>query len=299
MKDSTGVLGSQIKEYQEYISRIHIDDIKDRESLREKINSMISSAKSIETEAGQLSRALKSDVKFQGAWGELTLEKILEISGLEKGREYFTQGGFKSAEGDTQRPDVVVNLPNNSCLIIDSKVSLKSYFEFYNEDRKDALKDLKISIQKHIDSLSKKKYQNIHELNSPEFVYLFIPIEGVYALMLNSYPELIDDSIKKNVILVSPINLMANLKTVSSLWRLDKQSKNAEEMAIKAGAMYDKFVAVIDDIDKIGLHLKRAEDSRQDLNRKLSIGKGNLISRAEELKSLGAKTSKNISSNLN
>ena len=295
LKDSTGILGAQMKDYQEYINSIHLVDTKDRESLREKINSMLSSAKSIEVEAGQLSRALKTDVKFQGAWGELTLERILELSGLENGREYFTQNVYTSETGDKQRPDVIVNLPNNSCIIIDSKVSLTSYFYYYNDQDENALKLLRTSVLNHITSLAKKNYQNISEINSPEFVYMFIPVEGIYSLVLNKFPDLIDESLKKNVVLVSPVNLMANLKTVASLWRLEKQSKNAEEMAVKAGAMYDKFVALTDDIEKIGTHLKRAEDSRISLVNKLSTGKGNLIQRADELKSLGANTTKSLS----
>jgi DNA recombination protein RmuC len=288
-------LNQKVTEYKEYLDQMHKFDLKDRESLREKLNQMISSAERIETETNHLSRALSSDVKFQGAWGELTLERILELAGLEKNSQYYTQESYTGKNGKVQRPDVVIKLPNNAHIIIDSKVSLKSYFDYINLDNKEeALKLLKISVQTHIDSLAKKNYHHIEDLNSPDFVYLFVPVEGVYSLILSNYPELIDESIKKNIVLVSPVNIMTNLKTVASLWRLEKQSKNAEDMANKAGAMYDKFVGLINDFEKLGTSLTRAQSCHDDIVNKLSTGKGNLISRSEELKELGAKTNKSM-----
>lgn len=291
-------LNIKVSEYKEYLDHMHKFDLKDRESLREKLSQMLESANKIETEASQLTRALSSDVKFQGAWGELTLERILELAGLQKNVEYFTQESFKDEDGKSKRPDVIIKLPNDSQIIIDSKVSLKSYFDYVNSDNKAAaLKALKQSIQTHIDSLAKKNYQKLEGLNSPDFVYLFIPVEGVYSLMIKEYPELIDESLKKNIVLASPVNIISNLKTVASLWRLEKQSKNAKEMAQKAGAMYDKFVLFLDDFQKVGLNIQRAQDAHGEMTKKLSEGKGNLIVRAEELKSLGAKTSKDVDSN--
>lgn len=288
----------RVKEYRDYLESMHKFDLKDRESLRERLNQMLDSATRIQTETKELSTALKSDVKFQGAWGELTLEKILELTGLEKDREYSTQKTYTDNDGKSFKPDVVVSLPNDSTIIIDSKVSLSAYFDYINTDQKaEALKKLKTSLTSHIDGLSKKNYQALKDLNSPDFVYLFIPVEGVYSLMIREFPELIDESLKRNIVLVSPVNLVANLKTVASLWRLEKQSKNAQEMAAKAGAMYDKFVATIDDIEKLGTALKRAQSSHEDVVKKLSTGKGNLLSRAEELKTMGAKTTKEMSSN--
>lgn len=288
-------LNEKIKDYKEQMDQMHRFDLKDRESLREKLNQMIASAGRIETEANQLSQALTSDVKFQGNWGEVVLEKILELAGLEKGREFEVQNVLKDEKNKNFRPDVIIKLPNDSHIIIDSKVSLTAYFDYMNTDEKDkALKNLKSSIQSHVDSLSKKKYQLLEGVNSPDFVYLFIPVEGVYSLIIREYPSLIDESIKKNIILVSPVNLIANLKTVSSLWRLEKQSKNAQLMAQKAGAMYDKFVMILDDVEKMGVSLKKANSSQEDLLKKISTGKGSLVSRANELKELGAKTSKAI-----
>ncbi len=287
----------RVKEYRDYLEQMHKFDLKDRESLRERLNQMLESASKIEVETHQLSTALKSDVKFQGAWGELTLERILDLAGLVKGQEYSTQSTYQDEQGKSFKPDVVVNLPNNASIIIDSKVSLTSYFEYINEDKKDeALKKIKISIMNHIDSLSKKNYQSLNDINSPDFIYLFVPVEGVYSLMLKEFPEIIDQALKKNIVLVSPVNLIANLKTVASLWRLEKQSKNAQDLATKAGAMYDKFVAILDDLEKLGNAAKKTSDLHEDIVKKLSTGKGNLIGRAEELRSLGAKTTKEMDS---
>ncbi len=287
-------LNLKMTEYKDHIHSMHITDIKDRESLREKINFMLTSAKKIETETGQLSRALSSDVKFQGAWGELTLERILELAGLTQGIEFFTQ----EVTSSKQRPDVIIKLPGEGHIIIDSKVSLTSYFEYENTvEKQHALKLMRKSVLTHIDSLSKKNYQLNNDFKSLEFVYLFIPVEGVYATILKEFPDLFDEGIKKNVVIVSPVNLLANLKTVASLWRLDKQSQNAEEMAQKAGAMYDKFASMVDDFEKIGLQIDRAKNSYDDAFKKLSTGKGSLLRRSEELKELGAKTSKQISIN--
>jgi DNA recombination protein RmuC len=288
-------LNEKIKEYKDQMDQMHKFDLKERESLREKLNQMISSAGRIETEANQLSQALSSDVKFQGDWGEIVLENVLELAGLEKGREFEVQNVLKDDNDKVYRPDAIIKLPNDSQIIIDSKVSLKAYFDYMNTDEKErALKDLKISIQNHIDSLSKKNYQLLNGVNAPDFVYLFIPVEGVYSLIIREYPNIIDESLKKNIILVSPVNLIANLKTVASLWRLEKQSKNAQLMAQKAGAMHDKFVMVLDDIAKMGSALEKASSIQSDLIKKISSGKGSLVSRSQELKVLGAKTSKSI-----
>lgn len=297
--ENAETLNLTVREYKEYLDQMHKFDLKDREGLKERLTQMIESAGKIEKETGNLSQALKSDVKFQGAWGELTLERVLELSGLVKNQEYFTQEVFKSEDGKPARPDVIVKLPGDSHFIIDSKVSLKAYFDYMNSENKElALKELKKSVQIHIDQLSKKNYQVLDGLQSPDFVYMFVPVEGVYSLILHQFPEIIDDSLKKEIVLVSPMNIVANLKTVASLWRLDKQSKHATDMAQKAGAMYDKFASLVDDFHKVETHLKRAQDSQQEVMKKLSEGKGNLLVRAQELKSLGAKTSKTLNSDI-
>ena len=242
----------KIKEYKDYYESMQRFDLKERENLREKLSQMMDSAVRIETKASDLTNALTSDVKFQGSWGELALENILKLAGLEKNSEYFVQTVFTDQDNNQYRPDVVIKLPNNSKVIIDSKVSLKAYFDYMNgHDLDSALKDLKTSVTQHIDSLSKKNYQNLGEDQGPDFVYLFIPVEGVYSTILREFPEILDQAIKKNILLVSPVNLIANLKSIASIWRIEKQSKNAMEMAKKAGLMHDKFVALMDDMDKL------------------------------------------------
>lgn len=286
-------LKEKITEYRELLESLQRNDLKDRENLRARLTQMIESAGKIELEASQLTKALSSDIKFQGQWGEIVLERILELAGLEKGREYTVQNHLSDGQKNF-RPDVIVNLPGDTQIIIDSKVSLTAYFDYVNNSNTEALKALKTSVSNHIDGLSKKNYQNLYGVTSPEFVFLFIPVEGVYSVLLKENPEMIELALKKNIILVSPINLMANLKTVGSLWRIEKQSKGAEELARKAGAMHDKFAGLIDDFEKLGSSLEKSQKIHQDIQNKLSTGKGNLIARAQELKDSGAKTTKTL-----
>lgn len=287
-------LKEKITEYRELLETLQRNDLKDRENLRAKLTQMIESAGRIELEASQLTKALSSDIKFQGQWGEIVLERILELAGLEKGREFTTQTHLVE-EGKSFRPDVIVNLPGETQIIIDSKVSLKSYFDYSEKQTTENLKQLKTSVTSHIDQLAKKSYQNLPGVTSPEFVFMFIPVEGVYSILLKEFPELVELALKKNIVLVSPINLLANLKTVATLWRIEKQSKGAEELARKAGAMHDKFAGLIDDFEKLGASLEKSKQIHEDIQRKLHTGKGNLIARAQELKDSGAKTSKTLS----
>lgn len=286
-------LKEKISEYRDLLENLQRNDLKDRESLRSKLTQMIESAGRIELEASQLTKALSSDIKFQGQWGEIVLERILELAGLEKGREFTTQAHLVE-EGKSFRPDVIVNLPGETQIIIDSKVSLKSYFDYSEKQSDENLKQLKLSVTSHIDQLAKKNYQNLSGVSSPEFVFMFIPVEGVYSVLLKEFPELVELALKKNIVLVSPINLLANLKTVASLWRIEKQSKGAEELARKAGAMHDKFASLIDDFEKLGNSLDKSQKIHEDIQNKLHMGKGNLVTRAQELKDSGAKTTKTL-----
>ncbi len=288
-------LNDRIKEYKELLSEMQKLDIRERESLRLKMSDMISSASKIEEKAMGLTNALSSDVKFQGTWGEFTLENILDLAGLEKNREYFTQDTLKDEQGNIYRPDVVIRFPNDTKLIVDSKVSLSAYFDYINSTAKDeALKAIRTSVKKHIDQLAEKKYQNLQGVGGIDFVYMFIPVEGVYSLVLKENPELLEYAVKKNIILVSPVNLLANLKTVASIWRLEKQSQNSEIVAQKAGAMYDKFALLVEDLEKLSISLDKSKNLQESISLRLSSGRGNLMNRAEELKSLGAKTSKDL-----
>ncbi len=284
----------QLEDYRKFISDVKEADIKERQSVKEQISQMLMAAGQIQKETHQLSQALSSDVKFQGDWGELVLEKVLEKAGLQKDREYFLQNTLE-LEGKKFRPDVLVKLPQNTHLIIDSKVSLSGYFKYLNENSKEATGEVFKSVKSHIDILADKNYAHLDGLQSPEFVYLFIPVEGVYALILREHPEILDYALKKNIVLVSPVNLLANLKTVNALWRIDKQSKSAVEIAQKAGAMYDKFCLLKDELDKLQNHFHRVENSFQDIHKRLHQGKGNLVDRALELKEHGAKTTRELS----
>ena len=299
MDQSVAPLNERIKEYKELLSSMQRIDLTERESLRVKLGDMIESASRIEEKALNLTNALSSDVKFQGTWGEFTLENILDLAGLEKNREYFLQEVLKDSSGNTYRPDVVVRFPNDTKLIIDSKVSLSAYFDYVNsEDKNNALKNLRISVKNHVDQLSQKKYQNLEGVGGIDFVYMFIPVEGVYSLVLKENPDFLEYAIKKNVILVSPVNLIANLKTVASIWRLEKQSQNAELVATKAGAMYDKFASLVEDLEKLTISIDRSKQLQETVMNKLATGRGNLLNRSEELKELGAKTSKSLPADL-
>lgn len=284
----------QLEDYREFIAKVREQDIKERQSVREQIGQMLQASQNIQKETHQLSQALSSDVKFQGDWGEMILEKVLELAGLQKGREFLVQKNLEF-EGKNYRPDVVVNLPGESFIVIDSKVSLKPFMEYQRNSSSENLKSVNSSLKSHIEELSKKNYQNIPGINGPEFVFMFIPVEGVYSLILKEYPEIIEHALKRNIVLVSPINLLANLKTVGALWRIDKQSKSALEIATKAGAMYDKFCLLKDDLDKVQAQLSRLDNSFNDIHKKLHSGKGNLVDRAMELKDHGAKTSRDLS----
>jgi DNA recombination protein RmuC len=294
----TKPFGEKVKEYKEYYESMQRYDLKDRESLREKLAQMMDSATRIETKASDLTNALTSDVKFQGSWGELALENILDLAGLEKNSEYFVQPVLQDEERSQYRPDIMIKLPNDSKVFIDSKVSLKAYFDYMNgEDRDAALKNLKLSVTNHIESLSKKNYQDLGQGQGPDFVYLFIPVEGVFSAILKNFPEMLELAIKKNILLVSPVNLIANLKSIASIWRIEKQSKNAMEMARKAGLMHDKFVSLVDDMDKLSQAINKTQSIHESIETKLSRGRGNLVDKTMELRDLGAKTSKNFSSN--
>lgn len=284
-------INKTISEYKHYIDNLHREDLKDRESLREKINSMLTSAFEIERQAGQLSKALSSDVKVQGQWGEFVLERILEISGLTHEREFSLQISIKNDEGKQYRPDAVIFLPENRHMIIDSKASLTSYFDYINGNE-NALIDLKKSITSHINQLGDKKYYKNEQLKSPEFVFMFIPIEGVFSLLIKEFPELIEMALQKQIVLASPLNLIASLKTVSNLWRLEYQTQNSEEIAKKAGAMYDKFVLLVSDLEKVYAATEKSLEQQNTLLKRLKTGQGNLMDKATELKELGAKTSK-------
>jgi DNA recombination protein RmuC len=249
-------------------------------------------------EALNLTNALKGQVKTQGTWGEMILEKVLEKSGLVNGREYELQVYEKKSNGQKGRPDAIVHLPENRDIIIDAKVSLKAYEQIsVAHDEKTQLtlvKEHVKSIRTHINNLSSKNYQKLNNIKSMDFVLLFIPIEGAIAVAIHHDPNLFGEAFDKNIILVSPSTLLATLRTADNIWKYEKQNQNARKIAKKAGALYDKFVAFVKDLENLGVKLSQCQKSYDSAHKKLSSGRGNLISTSESFKELGISVSKSL-----
>ena len=256
----------------------------------------------ITQEAENLANAIKGDTKIQGNWGEMILEKILETSGLERGREYTIQTSLLTEAGKRYQPDVVLNLPMERHIIIDSKVSLNNYEQYFNSEDKvlktDQLKKHLTSVKKHILELAEKNYQTLYSVGSLDFVLMFIPIEQAYTIIVQNDQNIFSEAYERNVILVSPSTLIATLRTISNIWKSEYQNKNALDIAQQSGALYDKFVGFIEDIKLIGNNLDGTKNAYVDAVKKLYEGKGNLISRAEKIKSLGVKTTKSLDQKL-
>ena len=249
----------------------------------------------------KLTQALKGDLKTQGQWGEFVLENILEKSGLRKGEEFIIQGQgqkMKDEKGSATRPDVIVKLPDNKHIIIDSKVSLTHHISSNGKENQDDLLEKTIkSLNSHIDNLSSKKYQMSEGLKTPDFVLMFIPNEGVFALATQSQRDLFEKAWQQSIVIVSPTTLYATLRTIASLWKIERQNKNAEKIAKEGGLLYDKFVGFLEDMSKIDASLKTARISYDAAVKKLDEGKGSLVKKVENLKKLGAKTQKAIPAN--
>ena len=247
-----------------------------------------------------LTRALKGDVKAQGNWGEIVLEKILENSGLREGEEYISQGRnlkLKDETGKAQKPDIIVNLPDHKKIIIDSKVSLTHYERYVSSEsdsREIELKSFIESITGHLKDLSSKSYQLNDKLLSPDFVLMFFPIEGAFSLALQKDPKIFQWAWERSIIIVSPTTLLATLKTVHSIWRQEKSNKNAQLISQESGKLYDKMAIFLEDMHKVGDSIKKTESIYQQAYSKLSTGRGNIISRLDKIKTLGAKAQKSI-----
>ena len=245
-----------------------------------------------------LTKALKGDSKMQGNWGELILERVLEKSGLEKDREYFVQQSFTTEDGNRVFPDVVINLPDGKKMIVDSKVTLTAYERYINEEddalKNQHLKEHVIAINRHVEQLGNKNYQDLYQMESPDFVLLFIPIESAFAIALNEDTNLYNKAFEKNIVIVTPSTLLATLRTIDSMWTNQKQQENALEIARQAGALYDKFEGFVQDLIKIGKKMDEAKIEYQGAMNKLVDGKGNLITSVEKLKRMGAKAKKSL-----
>lgn len=294
-------LKERIKDFEKKVEDTYSTERSERGVLRGELAKLLELNKSMSMEANNLTKALKGEVKTQGNWGELILENILERSGLRKGEEYITQGtdlDLKGDEGQILRPDVIVNLPDNKHIVVDSKMTLVAYeaystAETLEEQERHAKAHLE-SLKKHIDGLSAKKYHAADKLVSPDFVILFMPLEPAFALAFRLKPELFQEAWDKGVAIVSPTTLLATLRTVASLWKQDRQEKNALEIAKRGGLLYEKFAGLLKDLQVLGEKLDSAQKAHQEVIKKVSDGRGNLIDQVEDLKRLGAKTEKTL-----
>jgi DNA recombination protein RmuC len=296
-------LKERIKEFEDKVDKTYKAESTERITLKAEIKQLVELNKQVSDEANNLTRALKGDNKAQGNWGEVILEKILERSGLSKERnEYNTQVTLKNVNGETIKPDAVIYLPENKHIIIDSKVSLVAYQNFVAADTDDLraqyLKEHIISLKGHIKNLSDKLYSSAEMLNTPDFVLLFLPIESSFGIAVQADQELFSYAWDRKIVVVSPSTLLATLRTISSIWKQELQTKNALEIAKQSGALYDKFVAFVEDLNDIGKNIERTQTAYSAAQNKLKDGKGNLLTRAKNIEALGAKTSKSLPEHL-
>ncbi|WP_323589862.1 DNA recombination protein RmuC [Aliarcobacter butzleri] len=289
----------QLDSFSKRVNDIYNDETKQRSSLLTEIKNLKELNNQISNDAINLTKALKGQNKTQGDWGEMILSSILDQTGLREGKEYTIQGSFTSAEGKRLRPDVIVHLPSNKDIVIDSKVSLNAYINYSkaeNEDEKhQASKELVKSITSHIKDLSSKSYENIDGVRTLDFVLMFIPIEGAFLLATSSDDNLFKLAFDNNIMLVSPSTLYVTLRTIENIWRNEHQNENAQLISKKAADLYDKFVAFVGDIEDIGTNITRTQKAYDGAMNKLSSGNGNLIRRTEEFLELGVKPKKQLS----
>lgn len=271
-------------------------------SLKSEVKMLSEQSAKLSKDAENLTNALKSDVKAQGNWGEVILERILEKSGLSKNQEYFIQNSITTEDGKRFQPDVIIKLPDDKNVIVDSKVSLVAYERFSSaettEEQQAHLKEHISSIKAHVKGLSDKNYQGLYGIDGLDFVLLFIPIEGAFSAAVQHDNTLFQDAFDKNVVIVSTSTLLATLRTIASIWKQEKQTQNAIEIARQGGALYDKFAGLTEDLLNLGKQMDTAKKSYEGAMNKISSGSGNLIKRAEDLRKLGLKTSKQIEQKL-
>lgn len=301
LNDLLQPLRENIKDFGKDIERRFTDEAKDKVSLKKEIEHLRDLNSQLSNDAQLLASALKGDSKVQGDWGEFQLELILEKAGLTKDMHYTVQPSFKDVNGQDKRPDFIIHLPEGKHLIVDSKVSLTAYEKFYNantdEEKEKYINAHLQSIRNHIKDLSSKKYQHIYQINSPDYLLLFIPIEPAFAVALQKDSKLFLDALEKNIVIVTTSTLLATMRTVTYIWRQEKQKKNVLEIARQSGLLYDKFVGFIHDLKEVGFKLDAAQTAWNGAMNKLSESKkkgDTLIERAEKIKQLGAKTSKEL-----
>ena len=298
LKNILNPLQEKITDFEKKVENTHKESIDYHAALRQQIIGLKDLNLQMSKETINLTKALKGDSKIQGNWGELVLERVLEKSGLEKGREYEIQKSFTTEEGNRVQPDVVINLPDGKKMIVDSKVSLTAYEKYINEDEEEQksafLKEHVNSLKRHVEQLGNKNYQHLYEMESPDFVLLFIPIEPAFAIALNEDTQLYNKAFEKNIVIVTPSTLLATLRTIDSMWTNQKQQDNAIEIARQAGALYDKFEGFVTDLVKIGKKMDEAKTEYEGAMNKLVDGRGNLITSVQKLKIMGAKAKKSL-----
>lgn len=302
LETSLSPLRRDLGDFRKQVSSAYDKENADRNRLAGQISELQKQTMKISSEAASLATALKGDNKQQGNWGEFVLEKLLEDSGLSKGREYETQVALKDEQGKRRNPDVIIRLPEGKDIIIDAKTSLLNYERYFNaqdeQERKEFLKNHLNSLRAHIKGLDVKNYEKLETINSLDFVLIFIPVESAFMLALDNDPDIMREAYDRGIILVSPSTLMVTLRTIKNLWRYADQNINAQQIAEKAGALYDLFVLHVEALEEIGKHLDKSKDAYETAFKRLSTGRGNLVKRSEELKTLGAKTKKAIADKL-
>lgn len=291
-------LGLKLEEFKKKVEETYEKGTQERSGLREQIKNMVQLNQQMSEDAKNLTKALKGDSKAQGNWGEVVLASILEKSGLRKDEEYFTQQSETTDDGRRLQPDVVVKLPDEKFLIVDSKVSLTAFERFTSADdetgAQSALKQHVLSVKAHVKGLSDKNYPQIYADKTPDFVLLFIPVEPAFAAALQSEPNLYNEAFEKNIVIVSPSTLLATLFTINTIWKRDRQNKYALEIADRGGALYDKFVLFAESLEEVGHRIEQTQKSYDEAKSRLSEGSGNVIRQVEMLKELGAKATKQL-----
>lgn len=293
-------LSERIKDFREQVSNAFNQETREKASLQAELKQLIELNQTLSKDATNLTQALKGDVKKQGNWGEFILEKVLEASGLRKGMEYEREVVVHGVEGDVLRPDVIIRMPDNKHIIVDSKVSLVAYEQMQQTDSEEQYKSLLKahveSLKQHVKELYDKQYQRATGLNTPDFVLMFVPIEASYSVAIQADSTLYDYALERKIVIVSPTTLLATLHTISYVWKQENQSRNAQEIARLAGAMYDKLCGMTEDFQKVQKSLDSAQKAYNETFKKLSEGNGNVLRTADRIRELGAKASKSLPS---
>jgi DNA recombination protein RmuC len=291
-------LKEKLNAFEKQVQESYQQEARERFHLKKEIEQLVSINHQMSQEAQNLTKALKGDNKVQGNWGEMVLSRILERSGLRQGEEFITQAAFTDEEGQRRQPDVLVKLPDERHIVVDSKVSLKAYealiAEEDEEQREKLLQAHTQSVSQHVKGLGDKQYAELEGVRSPDFVLLFMPVEAAFSLAVQRSPHLFQQAWDNRIVIVSPTTLLATLRTVASIWKLERQNQNAEEIARQGGLLYDKFVGFVEEMEKMGKHIDQAARSHDSAMRKLRDGRGALTSRAEKLRELGVRNSKKL-----